>query len=306
MNRAVLIGITIVMAALAVLTMVALVREAGRGKAAEQSAKKARATKPPSSQKIELQNFSALKTLRGGDDREMVQIPAGPFLMGGGTVGDFDEQPQRVIYLDAYAIDLYEVTHADYRRFAGMLGRPMPVIPVFEDDVALLTGDRQPVVGVRWIDAFDYCKWAGGRLPTEAEWEKAAAGEEGNTWPWGKVFDARVVNGRGEEDGFKYSSPVGSFEAGRSVYGLYDMSGNVAEWVSDWYDQFYYKKAPFKNPKGPEEPDFNKVVVYRGGSYSHTAHDLRAAKRFGGAHPERGENNVGFRCARDPDAAAVQ
>ncbi len=290
------------MAALTVLTMFSLVREAHRGKSVEQTAQAVRATQaaPP---EIARQDFSALKTLRGGDDREMVEIPAGPFLMGGGATGNFDEQPQRVFYLDAYAIDLYEVTHADYRRFVGMLKRSMPIIPVFEDDITLLTGDRQPVVGVRWIDAFDYCKWAGGRLPTEAEWEKAAAGEEGRRWPWGSVFDARLANGLGEDDGFKYAAPVGSFEAGRSVYGLYDMSGNVAEWVSDWYDQFYYKKAPFKNPKGPAEPDFTKIVVYRGGSYSHSAHDLRAAKRFSGAHPERGENTVGFRCARDLDAA---
>jgi formylglycine-generating enzyme required for sulfatase activity len=298
MNRTVVVVLAVIVFLLTAATMFSLVRDVQRGKRIEQEAKRLRSTQvaPPT---IPAGDFGDLETIQGGDGRVMSLVAAGAFTMGGGSEGDFDEQPQRVIYLDAYYVDQYEVTHADYARFSKMLKRPMPVIPVFEDDPRLLTGENQPVVGVRWIDAFDYCKWAGGRLPTEAEWEKAAAGENGRIWPWGDLFDARVANGRGEQDGFLYSAPVGKFEAGRSSYGLYDMSGNVSEWVSDWYDQFYYKKAPFKNPKGPDEPDISKVLVYRGGSFAQTAHDLRAAKRFGGAHPERGENTVGFRCARD-------
>jgi len=243
-------------------------------------------------------DFSAFETINGADGREMVLIPSGSFTMGSGDSGDFDEQPERVIYLDAYYIDKFEVTNADYARFAKMLKRPSPMIPVFEEDVNLLKGDLQPVVGVSWEDAVDYCSWARNRLPTEAEWEKAARGEDGRTWPWGETFEVSYANSRGGEDGYKYSAPVGSFENGRSPYGLYDMAGNVSEWVADWYDQFYYKDAPFKNPKGPEEPGITKVLSYRGGSYMNTSHDLRGSKRFGGAHAKRGESTVGFRCAR--------
>ncbi|MBI3803450.1 MAG: formylglycine-generating enzyme family protein [Nitrospirae bacterium] len=298
MNRGVIIGIAVTMVMLTILMMAALVVESGKSKKLAERAGKIK-TEKEALPTMKTVDYSQFQTIKGGDDREMVLIPAGSFTMGGGPEGDFDEQPQRVIYLDAYYMDKYEVTNTDYQRFAKMLKRPLPTIPVFEDDVNLLKGDKQPVVGVTWIDAFAYCKWAGKRLPTEAEWEKAARGENGQTYPWGDPFNTKLANGRGEEDGFKYSAPVGSFEQGRSPYGLYDMAGNVSEWVSDWYDQFYYKTSPFKNPKGPEQPDMNKVLVYRGGSFNSTAHDLRASKRFGGAHPERGESSVGFRCARD-------
>ncbi len=250
-------------------------------------------------------DYSVYEVIAGGDGRDMVLIPSGSFTMGGGEAGDFDEQPQRVIYLDPYYIDKHEVSNADYKRFSSMLKRPLPKIPVFEDDVNLLKGDTQPVVGVAWLDAVAYCRWAGNRLPTEAEWEKAARGQDGDRWPWGDSFNTLHANGRGEEDGYKYSAPVGSFERGRSPYGLYDMAGNVSEWVSDWYEQFYYKDSPFKNPKGPEDPGITHVLSYRGGSYQNTKHDLRASKRFGGAHPERGESTVGIRCARSFELETV-
>jgi len=302
MNRGVVLGIAGVMLFLTILTMASLVHERRKARLMEARAQKIHVAKEALPD-LKVADYSLLKTITGGDGRTMVFVPSGAFTMGGGQEGDFDEQPQRVIYLDAYYIDQHEVRNADYLRFAKMLRRPLPEIPVFEDDIQLLLGAEQPVVGVTWMDAVAYCKWAGGRLPTEAEWEKAARGETEHTWPWGDLFDPRLANGRSdEEDGYRYSAPVGKFEQGRSPYGLYDMAGNVSEWVSDWYDQFYYKRAPFKNPKGPDAPDMNKVVVYRGGSYHSTAHDLRVSKRFGGAHPERGENTVGFRCAGDPDA----
>ena len=298
MNRMVAIIIAVVMGLLTVLTMVALMVESNKSKKMQEAVKEIKTTAEDIPE-VKAMDFSLFETIRGGDDREMVLIPAGSFTMGGGPEGDFDEQPQRVIYLDAYYMDKYEVTNADYNRFTRMLKRPAPFVPVFEDDVNLLKGDMQPVVGVTWLDAFAYCKWAGKRIPTEAEWEKAARGEDGRSWPWGDTFNPKLTNGRGEDDGFKYSAPVGSFEKGRSVYGLYDMAGNVSEWVADWYDQFYYKVAPFKNPKGPEDPGINKVLSYRGGSFNNIGHDLRGSKRFGGAHEERGESSVGIRCARD-------
>jgi len=298
MNRTVLFSIAIIMVLLTFVTIGALLNEGRKGKESQERAKKLIAQ-----EKAQLDtkqtDYTIYKTILGGDQQILVLIPAGVFPMGSGTDGDFDEQPQRIIFLNSFYINQYEITYKDYKRFALMTKRPLPEIPVFEDDIALLRQDNLPVVGVSWIDATAYCKWAGNRLPTEAEWEKAAHGPDTRKWPWGDQFDERRVNGRGEEDHYKYTAPVGSFESGRSFYGLYDMAGNVSEWVSDWYDQFYYKRAPFENPKGPEEPDINRVLVYRGGSYISNANDLRASKRFGGAHANRGESTVGFRCAKD-------
>lgn len=298
MNRKAILIVSGFMVFFTILIGIALIVESRKSARIQASAKSVEIKRDVFSD-VKKRDFSVFETISGGDAREMVLIPAGSFTLGGGPEGNFDEQPQRVIYLDAFYIDKYEVTNANYDRFVKMLKRSMPSVPVFEDDVNLLKGDNQPVVGVTWVDAFAYCRWAGGRLPTEAEWEKAARGEDGLIWPWGDTFDIRNVNGHSKEDGYKYSAPVGSFEGGRSPYGLYDMAGNVSEWVSDWYDQFYYKEAPFKNPKGPDDPGIIKVLSYRGGSYNSTSHDLRASKRSGGAHPERGESTVGMRCARD-------
>ena len=298
MNRKSIVIITGVMLFFVILMAVALVVESRKSQRIRKAAESAQISEEDFVD-VPTVDFSAYEIIAGGDGREMVLIPSGSFTMGGGKAGDFDEQPQRVIYLDAYYIDKYEVSNADYKRFSSMLKRPLPKIPVFEDDVNLLKGDTQPVVGVTWRDAVAYCQWAGNRLPTEAEWEKAARGQDGDRWPWGDSFNALHANGRGEEDGYQYSAPIGSFERGRSPYGLYDMAGNVSEWVSDWYEQFYYKDSPFKNPTGPEDPGITQVLSYRGGSYRNTKHDLRASKRFGGAHPERGESTVGIRCARD-------
>ncbi len=302
MNKTVLFSIAVFMGVLTVITMVALVKESNKGAALQEQVKTITAKKTEPFVQGPPVDFSMYKTIVGGDGEKMVFIPAGIFPMGSsGEDGDFDEQPERIIFLDDYYIDIYEVTHKNYRRFATMLKRKMPEIPVFEDDVRLLQGDSQPIVGATWTDAFAYCKWAGKRLPTEAEWEKAARGTDGRKFPWGSVFHFSAANGRGDDDRFVYSAPVGSFEGGRSFYGLYDMGGNVSEWVSDWYDQFYYKTAPLENPKGPDQPDITKVLVYRGGSYASSVNDMRVSKRFGGAHPERGESTVGFRCAKDKE-----
>jgi len=300
MNKTVLIVIGVLMVVLTLALGGALIYESIKGSVLNEktkgiTTKEKRIAPPP------VKDYSVYKTIVGGDGEKMVFIPSGLFPLGGGDAGDFDEQPQRIIFLDAYYIDQYEVTNKNYKRFASMLGRSLPEIPVFEDDTKLLQGEEQPIVGVTWLDAMAYCKWAGKRLPTEAEWEKAARGTDERTWPWGNVFDALLTNGRGEEDGFKYSAPVGSFEQGRSFYGLYDMAGNVSEWVADWYDQFFYKVAPDRNPKGPDTSDITSILVYRGGSYMSNAHDLRVSKRFGGAHAKRGESTVGIRCARNID-----
>jgi sulfatase modifying factor 1 len=240
-------------------------------------------------------DFSSFQTIKGTDSREMVLVPAGPFPMGSGQEGEFDELPQHNVFVSAYYIDKYEVSNEDYEFFIRGAQYHKQSIPFFQDDVSLLFGPKLPAVGVSWDDASTYCKWAEKRLPTEAEWEKAARGEDGRVWPWGNNFGLNNANVLGDEDGYKYTAPVGSFETGRSPYGLYNMSGNVGEWVADWYDQSYYKSSPFKDPKGPET---GRVRVYRGGSWNDAGTGVRTAKRYTAAQ-HRTDAILGFRCAKD-------
>ncbi len=255
-------------------------------------------SRPAEAVQTEQWDFSRLQIAAQDDGSEMVLVPAGPFLMGSPPVeGDQDEMPQRGVFVKAFWIDLYEVTFRQYAAFAKATRAPQPVIPVLQDDPAKLMAPEQPVVAVRWTDANNYCAWLGKRLPTEAEWEKAARGERGVKWPWGNAFGPGLANNQGEEDGFRYTAPPGSFPKGRSPYGLYDASGNVAEWVGDWYDDKYYLGAPFESPTGPET---GKHRVYRGGSWNDTPSDVRTAKRFTAA-PHQTSAVIGFRCARSAE-----
>ncbi len=242
-------------------------------------------------------DFSRYKTIDGKDGSEMVLIPEGPFQMGSQPgAGDLDEMPIHAAYVSAFYIDLREVTQAQFSVFTAEEGFMDPVVPVFEDDLSLLEGPDLPVVGLPWILASEYCKWADKRLPTEAEWEKAAGGEESLRWPWGNDSRDKAANIRGDEDGYHYLAAPGKFSGGRSPYGLYDMAGNVAEWVADWYDPNYYKEAPFNHPKGPEKGKFR---VYRGGSWNESLVNARVAKRFAAA-PHQTSAVIGFRCAMTP------
>lgn len=243
-----------------------------------------------------LQDFSRFKTITGKDGAGMVLIPEGPFEMGSlPSGGDPDEMPLHAVYLLAFYIDLTEVTQAQFSQFSFAMGYPKPVVPVFQEELSLITRPDLPVVGVSWDAAKSYCQWVGKRLPTEAEWEKAAGGDQSNKWPWGNDPVEKAVNLLGEEDGYNYLAPPGQFILGRSPYGLYDMAGNAAEWVSDGYDPHYYKEAPFKIPKGPEKGKFR---VYRGGSWNDSLVNLRVAKRFAAA-PHQTSAVIGFRCAMD-------
>ncbi|OQW32772.1 MAG: hypothetical protein A4E19_05280 [Nitrospira sp. SG-bin1] len=226
-------------------------------------------------------------------DMQMVLVSAGKFTRGS-TLGD-DEKPVRQISLNAFYMDKYEVTVGQYARYLEATDMEEP------PDWSTMNQpqhQRRPVVNVSWEDAVNYCKWAGKRLPTEAEWEKAARGTDGRIYPWGNEAPSRLhANyGRKEWDDHHALAPVGSYEAGKSPYGIYDMAGNAWEWVFDWYELDYYKKSPEKNPIGPAKGD-GKVV--RGGSWLYVSEFLRSAHRFD-AQPTNRLFGYGFRCAKTP------
>lgn len=248
---------------------------------------------PPSAPQ-QTEDYSGFQTIIGDDDRTMVLISEGFFHMGSDN-GDPDEAPQHPVFVSNFYIDQHEVTNASYTRFLKAAGYPKSFVPVFDDDPAKLMNPEQIAVGMSWDGAAAYCLWAGKRLPTEAEWEKAARGETARTWPWGNEFGVRNANIKGEQDGYQYTALPGQFESGRSPYGIYDMAGNGAEWVADWYDEKAYAAAPIQNPTGPKT---GKHRVVRGGSWAETAVNVRTAKRFA-ARQGRADSIIGFRCAKD-------
>jgi formylglycine-generating enzyme required for sulfatase activity len=217
----------------------------------------------------------------------MVYVPAGEFIMGSDQ-RDSDERPVHTVYLDAFYIDKTEVTNAQYRECveAGACDTPVQTTYYDQADYA-----QHPVVYVSWNDADAYCRWAGKRLPTEAEWEKAARGTDGRTHPWGEGIDCDHAQysecGRG-------TVPAGSKPKGASPYGALNMVGNVWEWVADWYDPGYYSQSPGRNPLGPESGEGR---VLRGGSWHSNQRFARCAYRVGG-NPRYWYFYVGFRCAR--------
>jgi formylglycine-generating enzyme required for sulfatase activity len=226
-------------------------------------------------------------------DMQMVLVPAGKFTRGSNR-GD-DEKPVRQIYLNAFYMDKFEVTVGQYARYLEVTDMEEPPDWIIMNQPQ---HQRRPVVNVSWEDAVNYCKWAGKRLPTEAEWEKAARGTDGRIYPWGNEAPTRLhANyGRKDWDDHLALAPVGSFEAGKSPYGIYDMAGNAWEWVFDWYDHDSYMTSMEKNPIGPAKGD-QKVV--RGGSWLYVSDFLRSAHRFN-AQPMNRHFGYGFRCAKTP------
>ncbi len=296
-NRGVLIGSIVFVFASFFLMIVGLVYESYKAKQVRDLAANIKSEARPSMTKVTPQDYSMYQTKVGDEGREMVQIPEGPFTMGSND-GDPDETPEHQVFLKAFFIDVREVNQDEYARFAKMTRRPMPKIEVFEDDQSKVLKPELAAMSVSWDDARAYCKWAGKRLPTEAEWEKAGRGEGKRKYPWGEKFALGAANIDGPEDGYKYLAPPGSFEAGRSPYGLYDMTGNVAEWVEDSYEEGIYKKAVYRDPKGPDD---GQLKVVRGGSWRETAQNARLSKRFAAKH-WRTDVTIGIRCASDLEA----
>lgn len=223
------------------------------------------------------------------DGSVMINIPAGKFLMGYDH-GERTEFPEHTVYLDSYQIGKYEVTVAQYRKFCKATGHAMPK-PNFS---GLVWKDDQPIGWVTYADAEAYCKWAGGRLPTEAEWEKAARGSDGRLFPWGNTGDYSKCVIADVEHAKSGGKPVGSYPNGASPYGCLDMVGNASEWCADWFDGFYYDKSPASNPKGPEK---GSVRVVRGGSYVGSEDNASCTSRSMSG-PAKPDDFIGIRLAK--------
>jgi formylglycine-generating enzyme required for sulfatase activity len=225
----------------------------------------------------------------------MAVIPEGTFGMGSDSRQALeDERPKHEVWLDRFEIDLYEVTTGHYAAFLAVDERPAPWQ---WESVNLGIHRDRPVIGVDWHDANAYCRWAGKRLPTEAEWEKAARGTDGRRYPWGNQEPTAAMANFALGARFSYSQvlmPVDQYDEGKSPFGLYHMAGNVWEWTHDWYGADYYQTSQARNPTGPPDGQFK---VLRGGSWSDLPKYLLAYGRFK-LPPGTRNSYTGFRCAR--------
>ncbi len=242
----------------------------------------------------------------------MVRIPAGPFAMGAVIEnerlwGDTDEEPVHEVFLSEYFIDRYEGTAQDFAVFLNAhpdeAGRYIQIrnavtIERIDGMYSPRPGlERHPANRVSWYGADAYCRWRGKRLPTEAEWEKAARGTDERIFPWGNQFphnDFVTFRKNFSEYGFDAMKPVDALPGGQSPYGVYHMAGNVWEWVADWYEDSYYEDSPAKDPQGPET-GISKVL--RGGNWYYKAYYMRTTYRFN-EHPDAFKIWQGFRCAK--------
>ena len=217
----------------------------------------------------------------------MALIPAGEFIMGS-VDGEDDAISVHTVLLDTFYMDKYEVTNAFYKDClnAGACSEPRYWVHYVEKFYT-----DHPVVYVKWTQADEYCKWRGGSLPTEAQWERAARGVDGRTYPWGEgiACDKASYRSCNKSD----TEEVGRYESGKSPYGIYDMAGSVWEWVADWYDDKYYQYSPLANPLGPLSGTSH---VLRGGAWSYRVDDLKAYNRRSGTVDS---DVIGFRCAKD-------
>jgi formylglycine-generating enzyme required for sulfatase activity len=227
----------------------------------------------------------------------IVQIPAGEFTMGRTKLTSddktnmrphvlLDDRPERKVWIDAFSLDAHEVTNEQYAEFVKATSHRAPYhwlggkIPAGEE--------KFPAFSVSWDDADAYCKWAGKRLPTEAEWERAArGGKEGMDFPWGDKIDAKKALYGAATPGVVAQFPANDF-------GLYDMAGGVSEWCADWFDHDYYKRGVDRNPKGPDSGEYK---VIRGGAWSDSGPRVTVFFR-NWVRPNQRTPNLGFRCAK--------
>lgn len=235
-------------------------------------------------------------------DSEMVLIPQGAFEMGSRkSLRELDpvaifqadrhmlgpEDPAHEVILDPFYIDVYEVTNADYKKHLEGTGSKR--VPRYWDDPNF-NQPNQPVVGVAWKEALAFCQWENKRLPTEAEWEKAARGKRPIKYPWGdEEPDKTRLNFNGH---IGKTAPVGTYPTGKSDYGVFDLSGNVAEWVGDWHFPEYYLFSPKENPPGPDKGHYK---IIRGGNWKNNAEDVRLTYR-NATVPKARSKTIGFRC----------
>ena len=231
------------------------------------------------------------KTVATGKDGAPAQlVPAATF-----TMGDGEESPLRTVYVDAFYLDRFEVTTARFAKFLEATGAVSE--PEGWDEAKSAAARELPVVGVDWREAEAYCRWAGKRLPTEAEWERAARGKEARVYPWGNVVPSAARARFATSASGPYQgglAPVGSHAEGQTGEGIQDLAGNASEWVADWYSPSF-ASGDVRNPKGPESGPGRGI---RGGGWQEPADRLRSAKRFFAA-PDNRADDLGFRCARD-------
>lgn len=221
----------------------------------------------------------------------MVYVPEGYFQMGHSASEAQDQKPMHFVYTSAYFIDKYEVSNAEYKKFIDATSHDKPR---YWDDERFNPPDH-PVVGVSWYDAMAYSRWKGRRLPTEAEWEKAARGNDGRLYPWGEksALGTKLyyVNVFGMEDKFEFTAPVNYYASGASPFGALNMAGNTWEWCLDWYDRDYYRISPELDPEGP---DVQLMKVLRGGSWINNIDGVQATHRARNS-PGIKNNIYGFR-----------
>ena len=224
---------------------------------------------------------------------DMILVPAGKFRMGTNEPGRTDENPEHMVTLKAFYIDQYEVTNIQYKEFIEVTAHRAPTHWRNRTFPEARVADH-PVVNVSWEDAREYASWSGKRMPTEAEWERAALGDGRTEYPWGKGSSPEAANFDNPEGG---TTPVDKYARGKSSMGIWDMSGNVGEWVSDWYDDQYYQISPDTDPLGLEN-GYHRA--YRGGGYQGNRMDIRAKTRHF-AMPSASNDYIGFRCAMDSE-----
>jgi len=241
------------------------------------------------------------------DGAEMILIPPGKFIMGADDNDEkaYDsEKPRHEVYLDAFYIYKFEVTNRQFKKFVNKTG--YRAVGNWEKWVTPGTWDY-PVVMVSWNDADAYCKWAGVKLPTEAQWEKSARGTDGRIYPWGNKWNPDFCNNKNTPEKILRGkarmlynktgiTPGGMFPDGKSSYGVMDMAGNVQEWCRDWFDEEYYGKSPDKNPQGASK---GTDKVLRGGSFYQETDACRVTHREDN-FPEGNDTDYGFRCVWEP------